>query len=66
MAILRMMLHINKGQRGDLRQVLDTPRPDEDIYSAADRWFSTLTEQQERSLDIITHLEEMIRKQTST
>jgi len=66
MAILRMMLHVNKGQRDDLRQVLDTPRPDEDIYSAADRWLSTLTEQQERSLDIITHLEEMIRQQAST
>jgi hypothetical protein len=40
--------------------VLDTPRPDEDIYSAADQWLSTLAEQRERSWQIITQLEEMI------
>jgi DNA-binding transcriptional MerR regulator len=65
MAILRMMLHIKDGLPGDLRQVLDTPRPDEDIYSAADRWLSTLSEQEERSLHIIAHLEEMIHKQAT-
>jgi hypothetical protein len=41
--------------------VLDTPRPDEDIYSAADQWLSTLTEQRERSWQMITQLEEMIQ-----
>jgi hypothetical protein len=61
MAILRMTLHLKSGGRGDLRQVLDTPRPDEDIYSAADQWLSTLTEQRERSWQIITQLEEMIQ-----
>jgi DNA-binding transcriptional MerR regulator len=60
MAILRMTLHLKSGGRGDLRQVLDTPRPDEDIYSAADQWLSTLAEQRERSWQIITQLEEMI------
>jgi DNA-binding transcriptional MerR regulator len=66
MAILRMILYIKEGQAGDLRQVLDTPRPDEDIYSAADRWLSTLSEQLERSQKIITHLEKMIYQQAST
>lgn len=65
MAILRMTLHLKDGQRGDLRQVLDTPRPDEDIFSAADRWLSTLSEQQERSLQINAHLEEMIRRKAA-
>jgi DNA-binding transcriptional MerR regulator len=65
MAILRMMLSIKEGQPGDLRQVLDTPRADEDIYSAADRWLSTLSEQQSRSQQIIDHLEEMIRMQAA-
>ena len=64
MAILRMLLHLQAGQPIDLRQVLDTPRPDEDVYSAADRWLSTLSEQEARSLQIIAHLEEMIRIQT--
>lgn len=37
MAILRMLLHLDQGRGGNLRQVLDTPRPDEDVYTAADR-----------------------------
>lgn len=63
MAILRMLLHFDRDQGGDLRQVLDTPRLDEDILTAADRWLSTLAEQEQRALDIITQLELMIRKQ---
>jgi hypothetical protein len=50
-------------QGGDLRQALDTPAPDEDVYSAADRWLSTLASQERRALDLITQLEEMIRHQ---
>jgi hypothetical protein len=41
---------------------LDTPRPDEDVYSAADRWLSTLTALEGRALNAIAQLEEMIRK----
>lgn len=62
MAILRMLLHLDQGFSGDLRQVLDTPRPDEDIFSAADRWLSSLAEQEQRSMQMITLLEEMIAK----
>ncbi|HSR30464.1 MAG TPA: MerR family transcriptional regulator [Anaerolineae bacterium] len=64
MAILRMMLTLDQAQGRNLRQVLDTPRPDEDIYSAADRWLSTLAEQEQRALDIISQLEAMIQKRT--
>jgi DNA-binding transcriptional MerR regulator len=75
MAILRMLLTLDQApvspleRRGDgqmertLRQVLDTPRPDEDIYSAADRWLSTLSEQEQRAQAIISHLESMLQKQ---
>jgi DNA-binding transcriptional MerR regulator len=63
MAILRMMLHLDREQEGNLRQVLDTPRPDEDIYTAADRWLSALAEQEHRARDLISQLETMIRKQ---
>lgn len=62
MAVLRMLLQLNQGQRDDLRETLDTPRPDEDIVFATDRWLSTLAEQEQRAMDIITQLEEMIRK----
>jgi len=60
MAILRMLLHLDRCGSGDLRQVLDTPRPDEDIYSAADQWLSTLAEHEQRAMDIIAQLGEMM------
>jgi DNA-binding transcriptional MerR regulator len=62
MAILRMLLHLDRQRGGSLRQVLDTPRPDEDIYTAADRWLSALAEQEQRAMDLIAQLEMMIRK----
>lgn len=62
MAILRMLLHLDQGKGGDLRQVLDTPRPDEDVYTAADQWLSALAEQEQRAAKMIAQLEEMIRK----
>jgi DNA-binding transcriptional MerR regulator len=64
MAILRMLLRFDRGEREDLRQALDTPRPDEDVYSAADRWLSTLAEQEQRAAQMIALLEEMIHKQS--
>jgi DNA-binding transcriptional MerR regulator len=62
MAILRMLLQLVQIQGGDLRQALDTPRPDEDVYSAADRWLSTLAALERRAMDIIAQLEDMIGK----
>jgi DNA-binding transcriptional MerR regulator len=62
MAILRMLLHLDQERGGDLRQVLDTPRPDEDIYSAADQWLSALAEQEQRATDMIAQLEAMIAR----
>ena len=62
MAILRMMLHFDQGRRDGLRQALDTPRPDEDIIFAADRWLSTLAETEKQALDIIAQLNEMLQK----
>jgi DNA-binding transcriptional MerR regulator len=63
MAILRMLLQLDQGHKENLRQVLDTPRSDEDVYSASDQWLSTLDAQEQRALDIIAQLEGMIGKQ---
>ena len=63
MAILRMLLELDKWGPGDLRRLLDTPRPDEDALFAADRWLSTLADQEERARSIIAILEEMIARQ---
>ena len=62
MAILRMLLQLDAASDQDLRQVLDTPRPDEDIYSAADRWLSSLAEFEARAVEIISQLEAMVRE----
>ncbi len=63
MAILRMLLEFDDGQTTELRHVLDTPRSDEDLYHATDRWLSTLTEVQGRARASIEILHEMIHKQ---
>jgi DNA-binding transcriptional MerR regulator len=64
MSILRMMLNFDRGQTDGLRQALDTPRPDEDIIFAADRWLSTLAEAEEQALNIIAQLDKMLRSDT--
>ena len=55
MAILRMMLEFDKGAGtgSDLRRALDTPREDEDVILAADRWLSTLEEYEHRAQEVI-------------
>ena len=63
MAVLRMLLVLDHGQETNLRRVLDTPRPDEDVYSAADRWLSTLDEQEQRARQLVTQLKKMTRMQ---
>ena len=64
-AVLRMMLQLESGNTTNLRHALDTPRPDEDIYTAADRWLSTLAEEERRAHTMIAIIEEMIQKQTN-
>lgn len=61
MAILRMMLYFDRGQRAGLRQALDTPRPDEDVIFAADCWLSTLAEAEEQAMAIIYQLDKMLQ-----
>jgi DNA-binding transcriptional MerR regulator len=63
MAILRLVQSLNKGQTDNLREILDTPDPDEDIFSAADSWLSTLKECEQRGKQIIQQLETMIDNQ---
>lgn len=64
MAMLRMFLQLDSGNSSNLRQVLDTPNPDEDVYMAADRWLTVLNLQRESSKGIIQFIEEVMgRKQ---
>lgn len=62
MAILRMLLHLDQGRSEDLRKVLDTPDPEEDVYSASDHWLTTLEGWEARTHGIIELLEGMINR----
>ena len=60
MAILRMLTRIDDGQTTDLRQALDAPLPEEDVYSAADRWMATLAHEEDRARALIALIEQVI------
>src|SRR5688572_31243114 len=63
MSILRMFIELDKGNTRDLKKTLDTPRPDEeDIFTAADHWLTTLQEQKKLAQQVIQLIEEMIAK----
>jgi DNA-binding transcriptional MerR regulator len=65
MAILRMLLHLDRGEVGSLRQMLDTPQPEEDVYMASDRWLSTLANEEKRARAIINLINEIILSRTT-
>src|SRR5687768_17631079 len=48
MAMLRMFIELDRGNSRDLKKVLDTPREDEDIFTAADRSEEHTSELQSR------------------
>lgn len=58
-AILRMLIQLDSGDTANLRRALDTPRPDEDVYLASDRWLSTLAEQEQRSHALLALIVEL-------
>jgi DNA-binding transcriptional MerR regulator len=60
MAILRMFIELDKGNTRDLKRTLDTPREDEDIFTAADQWLTTLREQEQLAQKVIRLIEEKI------
>jgi hypothetical protein len=60
MAILRMFIELDGGNTRDLKKILDTTRSDEDIFSAADRWLTTLREQKKLAKRVIQLIEEQI------
>jgi hypothetical protein len=62
MSMLRMFLQLDRGETRDLRRALDTPRPDEDLYTAADRWLSTLVEQETCSQQAAALIDEILAR----
>jgi len=66
MAILRMLRHLDAGEAGDVRQVLDTPAEGEEVLTAADRWLSNLEIQEGKCHQMISRLEGMIQERAQT
>lgn len=62
MAILRMFIELDGGNTRDLKKALDTPREDEDIFTAADHWLTTLHGQEKLAQRVINLVEEIIAK----
>ena len=60
MAILRMFIALDGGDTHNLKKILDTPRKDEDIFSAADHWLTTLHEQEKLAERVIQMVETQI------
>jgi len=65
MAILRMLRQLDRGDNTNLRHSLDTPAPDEDVYTASDRWLSALAGQHNLVQRVIGFLEQVIRTRTA-
>jgi DNA-binding transcriptional MerR regulator len=60
MAILRMLRQYDAGKTEQLGVVLDTPGEDEGVETIADRWLTTLTEQENRAQGIIRQIARMM------
>jgi DNA-binding transcriptional MerR regulator len=60
MAILRMFIQLDGGKTRGLKKVLDTPREDEDIFTAADHWLTTLKTQGKLAHQVIRLIQEKI------
>ncbi len=62
LAILRMLLAVEKDSTTDVREALDTPDPEDDIQYATNEWLSTLTTHEKRAIVMIEMLAEMVEK----
>ncbi len=62
MAIYRMLNQLDIDSSTDIKHALDTPRPDEDVFHATDRWLSTLEGIENTARELIRILEEWIRR----
>jgi DNA-binding transcriptional MerR regulator len=66
MAILRMLTRLDGGEKVAVRELLDTPRPDEDVFVASDKWLSTLGNEVQKARQIIVMIEGVIGESGET
>ncbi|MEM8531070.1 MAG: MerR family transcriptional regulator [Chloroflexota bacterium] len=61
MTILRLIQHIDQhGSDIDVWRILNTPTPQEEVFSASDQYMTTIAAQEQRALDIIKLIETQI------
>lgn len=60
MSIYRMLNQLDSDSTTNIKQALDTPRPDEDVFHATDHWLSTLDEIEQTARKMIEIIEEWI------
>jgi DNA-binding transcriptional MerR regulator len=61
MAMLRMFIELDGGKTRGLKKVLDTPREDEDIFTAADHLLSTLHGQEKLAKNVTKLIKGIIK-----
>ncbi len=59
MSILRMLLYLDAGHTDGLREKLDTPDPDDDVFYATDSWLTTLADMVHTVTELVTHAQSM-------
>ena len=58
-AILRMLLRLSQNPAADIKQLLDTPEPGEDITAVCDRLITSLSDAENNALKMIEKLQAM-------
>lgn len=66
LSILRMLTRLDHGTAGDLRRDLDSPPEDDDIQTAADRWLTTLSGEEQRAHTLIRLIEDRLARATES
>ena len=62
MSILRMMTHLDRGGQELPSRVIDAPRGDESVYSATDRWLSSLREVAQRAERLLCSIKKLMTR----
>ncbi|KAA3659489.1 MAG: MerR family DNA-binding transcriptional regulator [Chloroflexi bacterium] len=62
LSILRMLLELDHDHSADVRHLLDTPDPEDDIQYATNQWLSTLAHHEKRAANLVTQLTTMVHK----
>ena len=65
MAILRMLRQFDSGEKERLREALDTPGDNEDVETIADKWLTTLEQQENRAQEIIQQISKILNEKLS-